>query len=55
MRSHQRNVTHDTNPSQAQTFNDLLKIPVLAATYRPCQQPAGKAPRGLTMIINFGS
>jgi len=36
MRSHERNVTHDTNASQAQMFNDLLKIVALAAAYRMC-------------------
>jgi len=32
MRSHER-VTHDTNPSQAYMFNDLLKFVALAAAY----------------------
>jgi hypothetical protein len=36
MRSHERNVTQDTNSSQAQMFNDLLKNGALAAAYRTC-------------------
>jgi len=36
MRSHERNVTHLTCPSQAQMFNELLKKIALAAAYRNC-------------------
>jgi hypothetical protein len=36
MRSHERNVTHATNASQAQKINDLFKIVALAAAYRTC-------------------
>jgi len=36
MRSHEINVTHDTNPSQAQMFNELFKFVALAAAYRSC-------------------
>src|SRR5689334_21561991 len=36
MRSHERNVTHATNASQAQMVKGLLKIIALAAAYRTC-------------------
>jgi hypothetical protein len=36
MRSHESNVTHATNASQAQMVNELLKIDALAAAYRDC-------------------
>jgi hypothetical protein len=36
MRSHEGNVTHDTNPSQAEMFNELFKKFALAAAYRTC-------------------
>jgi hypothetical protein len=36
MRSHEPNVTHATNASQAQMVNDLLKKLALAAAYRGC-------------------
>src|SRR5689334_11181710 len=36
MRSHDGNVTHATNSSQAQMVNELLKIRALAAAYRTC-------------------
>jgi hypothetical protein len=36
MRSHERNVTHETNASQAQMVNELFKIVALAAAYRTC-------------------
>jgi hypothetical protein len=36
MRSHEPNVTHATNASQAQMVNELLKIDALAAAYRDC-------------------
>jgi hypothetical protein len=36
MRSHETNVTHATNASQAQMVNELLKNDALAAAYRDC-------------------
>jgi hypothetical protein len=36
MRSHETNVTHATNASQAQMVNELLKVLALAAAYRDC-------------------
>jgi hypothetical protein len=36
MRSHEPNVTHATNASQAQMVNELLKNDALAAAYRDC-------------------
>jgi hypothetical protein len=36
MRSHDMNVTHATNASQAQMVNELLKNDALAAAYRDC-------------------
>jgi hypothetical protein len=35
-RSHERNVTHTTNGSQAQKFNKLLKFNALAAVETTC-------------------
>jgi hypothetical protein len=36
MRSHETNVTHATNASQAQMVNELLKNQALAAAYGDC-------------------